>query len=644
MADVYAPTSASSELPQKDVDRPGYRYAKALCESARANAAPYVGKFKGYWDFLLGKGHWPRSKTQAARLLDGWSFRGVVNDLFAVVDTKAASITGASSKTFAEPLDENSTYMDRLFAQSALDHELERLRFKQVRKDCYLWGSACGIGLAMVTAKPDSVTGEMALQLKAINPSEFFWDPSADNLTDCRFVVWEPLLDMSVVRQMFPSKAQQVRPLNQTAATTFDVTYNTTTNDQNLFFGTGGEFLIDQTNTLKARRARVSFVWIKDPDSLIEELRETVLRQPTDGYECVSCGTVYEATDVAGDSCPTCAGDLQQVKIPAKVQTDRVMRRQYPYGRLIVYSGDTLLYDGENPYELEGVFPFAAYRHYRLPGVFPGFGDVALLRSLQEETGTTIGQGVDYVRLGVNGPFIYPSTFKSLTDLGNGPNERHPGPPVAQWLPQFVSPNGFNVQAWTALIATLERKFNTVSGISPLGFGQTSSPPISATEAELAVQGPSNRLKGHAEEFAQFCSDLAQIVYDMGRQYYESTRNVPIQMPGTNVLQPTIKNTEVEWSELKPVKVRMEIGLEEAQLDKLHGQVLQGFVAQGGLASPDADILLQRFGLSPAEIRELMQRRAFRQEQGAPPALPTPMGEPAGLGAPAPSPMPMGGP
>lgn len=643
--------------PTKDEDLPAFRYAQALAEAAKANSEPYTRKFRRYWDFLLGKGHWLKPMTQAARMLDGWAFRGVVNDLWAVHSTKRATITQAPSKTFSEPLDDQSSYMDRLMVSTAIDHEMERLRFGQVKGDIYDWGSAVGIGIAMLTAKPDSLTGDMSLNLRAINPDDFSWDPSADSLKDCRYIRWGPLLDMSVVRQMWPTKAPFVVPtLTNAVSEPGGVTYKTTGSDENLIYGTTGEFVVDSQSMLKARKARVEFIWIKDPESLIEELRQTVLQDATQGLQCQSCDQVYEPGAIpqgmdSSSPCPLCAGDLQDVTIPQKVKTDKVIHKAYPYGRLIVFSGKTLLYDGENPYELEHVFPFYVYHHYRVPGVFPGFGDVALLRSLQEETDTTIGQCIDYVRLGVNGPFIYPMGFKSFTKLGNGPAERHPGPDHAPWLPRFVTPEGFNVQAWSSLLGALDKHFLVVSGIGELS-GEPSSPPISATETEITSQRISQRMKGHVQEWGQFCSDLADGVLQMGRQFYgalkcpqcgESQSGNSGMSPGdpcpdcgaplqskAQMVPVTLPNSEVsiekmEWASLPNVKVRVHIGLEEASKDKLLGQnSVPIFTNPAVMNSPYLDVILGGIGYSDSEIKEVMQRRALEKERNGPPQPPPP--------------------
>jgi len=609
---------------EKDSDLPAYRYARALAETARSASSDRIKGFKRNWEFLLGRNQWAKPASSSAAALDQWSFRGVVNWLFATVKTKAAMIVGASSDIVCDPLDDQSSYFDRLLVKSSIEHELERVHFRQVKEDAYLWGSTCGVGIAMWTARPDQLTGTMALNLGAVKASEFYRDPSADSITskECRFVVWDPELDMSTVRQMWPSKAHKVKP--EIRQVTGGFTYKPDKTDDNLIYGTSGEFVVDQQNVLRSRKAKVTFVWIRD-ESVVEDLHSVIIKEAQPGIQCVSCDSIHEASEELSTEspCPVCGGDMQPVEIPAQTEQNRIFRRAYPYGRLIVYSGETLLYDGENPYEIETVFPFAVYHHDRIPGDFYGSNDVAMLESLQDAQNRTVGELIDYVRLGVNGPFEYAVGCKSYTDMGNGPAERHPVPDHLFGKARFVTPDGFNVQAWSALHSALDMHFQIVGGLGSIGFSQTSSPPISATEAELANARLSDRMKGHAQGFSDFCSEVASIGYQMMKQFYSAPMTIPVTMPDSE-----IKSIAVEVQKLPKVNVRVVVAAEQTAKDKLMGQNVAGFAASGGMESPYADIVLESFGLAPARIKELMQRRALQQELGVPtsPMMPEPTG------------------
>lgn len=646
MADqqAYPQEIASSAEPTPDKDVDAYKYARALCESARSVASEKTKTFKQNWDFLRGRNQWAIAGNRAAIDMSNWSFRGVVNWCYSVIKTKAAMICGAPSDVFCDPLDDGSTYYDRLLVKSAIEDDMARLNFTDVKRDAYISGSVTGIGVSMLSTKPDPLTGSMATVLTPVNSSEFFVDPSCDSTRspNCRFVVWEPELDMSTIRAMWPSKAAYVKP--ETRQVTGGFTYRPDSTDDNLVYGTAGEFVVDQTNTLRSRKARVSFVWIKD-ESITEDLQEVIIRQPMEGTGCISCGATYDSGTIPDGPCPMCGGDMEAVTIPAKTEWNKRISRAYPYGRLIAYSGQTLLYDGQNPYDIETVFPFAVYQHDRIPGDFHGENDVALLHSLQQEQNRTVGQLIDYVRMGVNGPVCYPVAYTAISSQGNGPSTRLPGPNQLPWKPFILRPEGFDIQSWAALQNSLNQHFQVVSGLAQSLQGP-SSPPISATEAEIANARLSDRMKGHAQEFSTYCSEVASMVDQVRRQIaaeeeqkaQERGEPAPIQTIAVTMPDSTVKAIDLEWHKLPKVSVRIVINTELSIKDKLQGQNLMAFTTPGpsgqsGMDSPYADITLGKLGFSDSEIKEFMARRGLQHEllpPGAaqPAAAPQPQGQP----------------
>lgn len=628
-------TGAGSATPTPDKDLPAYKYAKALCETARSAAGEKVKTFQSNWDFLRGKNHWSIPGNQVAKQLTDNSFQGVVNWVWSVIKTKCSMITGAPSDVFCDPLDDESTYFERHLIKSSLEDDLARLNFKDVKRDAYISGSVTGIGISMIGCKPDPLTGLKATYLVPIKSDEFFRDPSADSLRspECRFVVWEPTLDMSTIREMWPSQAHKVKP--EVRQVTGGFTYKPDRTDDNLIYGSAGEFVVDNQNVLRARKARVSFVWIKD-ESLIEDLEEVLIKDATTAAQCVSCGYSFDEDTVdPADPCPVCGGDMELTQVPARYGQQKKIRKAYPYGRLIVYSGQALLYDGENPYEIETVFPFAVYQHDRVPGDFYGENDVSLLRSLQEEQNRTVGQLIDYVRLGVNGPVCYPVSYKAISDMGNGPNTRLPGPSVLPWKPFILRPEGFDTNAWGALFSALNHHFEVVSGLSQ-SLASSDSAPISATEAEINNARLSARMKSHANEFSTYCSEVASLDLQVQRQIAAFNAQVleeagadPIQRR-VSVTMPdsTVKAIEIDMLNLPRVNVRVVINTEISVKDRLQGQNLMAFTTPGpsgqsGMDSPYADITLGKLGFSDAEIKEFMERRGLQQEIG-PPGSPAP--------------------
>lgn len=637
--DIPTAKRDNPDPPASDKDQPGYRYAKALCETAKAARGERNNSFTTNFDYLLGKGHWKSASSLAAQQIDTWAFKGVVNWCYSTIKTKAAMITSTPSEIFCEPLDEESKYYDRLLVKSAVEDSFKRNKVDAVKYDAYMWGSTTGVGISMWSMKPDSLTGAMATALTPIRTQDFYCDPSADSITspNCRYVVWEPILDMSTIRQMWPSKAPYVKAEVRQVSGGWD--YRSDQSDHNLITGTGGEYSVDRQNMLSSRKARVAFVWIKD-ESITEDLERIVLKGQQPGYQCVSCGQSFEADASQGigeGPCPLCGGDMDNIEIPEQVQENKVIRRTYPYGRLIAYSGQTLLFDGENPYEISQVFPFSVYHHDRIPGDFLGHNDVALLQSLQEAENTVLSMGVDGVVLSMFGPFEYPVSCKSFTDLGNGPKERHPVPDHLSGRARFIPSMGADMQLWNGVLQAIEHQFQIVSGLAPFSMGQGA--PVSATEAEITNARLSDRMKGHAQAFSAYLSELAAIGLQMEKQAARMERErmmglggeytgngIAVQMPDSE-----LKSVMVEFDKLPNVNVRVEVNTVESIKDKLKGQnSVPIFANPAIMASPFLGTILGGIGYSANEIREIEEKRGLQQElnPAAPLAPPMPEGAP----------------
>lgn len=593
--------------------------------------------FKKNWDFLLGKDHYRLPKSAAAMALDEWTCKAVNNQLFAVVDDKSAAISAAQPAIRVESLDDQANYYQRLLISSAIEHELNRLNWRKVSEAVYLWGSAAGIGVSMVSTKPDPVTGTMAIHLTAINPAEFFPDPSADSLETCRYVVWEPLLDMSVLRELFESKAAYVKPQMQAVSDMqTGITYKPQNNDDNLIYGPAHEFVVDSNSMLRSRKARACFVWIRDEDSVIAELRETVIGQPSEGYKCSECGVTHEdgSTETPlgpEDACPLCGGTMDRVQIPAAVKQERILRRKYPYGRLIVYSGDVLLYDGPNPLEIDQTFPFAVYFHYPSPaGSFWKTSEVSLLKTVQEVGDVTMGQVVDYVRIAANGPIITPIGEPAFMKLGNSPNQIIPMKPQNCALPRYMTPTNFNVQAVQMLINMVDRAFQVVSGRTDPVAGLPSQFPIGETQAEGQFRSFSNRLAGHRRRMDDYESTVASLVYQIGYQHYEQPIPINVQMPNAEV-----QSVQLEWQSLpRDVRIKVVASMDKLAHDKNELQNLALMTQPGGplqmVAEKMPDIFIKLALKDPDLAREVMDRLNTDREINPPAPTGAPIGGPNG--------------
>lgn len=612
-----------SEVRGKDTSLSAYKYAKTLVTAAKGAIEGRTKTFETNWGKFLGRYNWVSPTSGGARQLASWCFSGVVNWTFSTIKTKASMILGSATETHVEALDDESTYYDRLLVKSAVDHLLKNVRADDVKRDAYISGSVTGVGVSMWQYRPDPITGQFKLVLVPIKSGEFFPDPTVDCITttDCRYVVWSTDMPMSRVREMYMGKSKDVKPeVSNVQDTTGAITY-TTQNDENLIYGEGQSVPGPKANAA-TRKAKVHFVWVKD-ESMIEELQDVLMSEARPGLWCATCANTYDIDEADGgiDECPECGGPMENVTIPPKMRTDRTLRRAFPYGRLIVYSGDTLLFDGQNPCKLESVFPFAIYHHDRVPGEFLGTNDVEMLDSLQDAQNRTIGQILDSTRLSLNGVFVYPISCKTFSEIGVAPAEKHPCPDNIPWQPHFVAPDSTNIALGQLALASIKEQFVVVSGLGGPSLGEVSSPPISATEAEIANARLSDRMKGHAREFASYCSDVAEIGRQLAVQFYgDEEQIIPVQFPNN-----TTQSVNVEWQNLPNVRVRVSVNPQDTIRDKQIGQNITIAMQSGILDSPYAQLYLELIGASPNQIKDVMDRKALSEElaqmQPQPPEL-----------------------
>lgn len=627
-----APTD---ENPQKDTEIPGFIIGKSLIESARAHARQFTSSFYEDWRFLLGENHYGLPASVRALATEPYKSRPVRNWLFASVDHKSAVVLDASPQIHVEPLTDDVNLIDRLRISTAVKHELERLRWDEHAEDVFWDGSALGVGLTHIYVRQDPLTFDTEepiyeIKLEHVDPARFYPDPSASRLSDCRFVCYEPLLDLSRIREMFPEKADKVKPDVQEPITNLasGTTFKPQRNDSNLIYGPGQELMLGGDSVIRSRKANVAFIWVKD-ESTIRDVEIKVLKGARPGLQCTDCSLVHDEDDMtAMGSCPGCGGtNLTPVEMPPKTEEVTRKTRQYPFGRLIVLTREVLLYDGPNPHDIDTIFPFASYHHYRVPRRFWGYGDVALLKSPQRVADKNMAQLLDYMRLGANGPFEYPSTAEAYQSLGNAPGQPIPVEPALMGMARYVpTAPGFNIAVFQVCDAIVRDDFQRVSGITDVSLGVAPASPTSGVEVQARQRAASTRIGSHMKRLNNYRSDVASIVWQLMAQYYGGLRNYRFQ--GFNG---ELTSVQLDVSTLPAgVRIAVSADLDEIEKDKLAGQNLVMFLNQppgspGGVDGPFADLTLAALGTPPAIVREFMERKNMMEQFGMGPLAPQPV-------------------
>lgn len=627
-----------------------WRLGRALLESSREEARYRTSNFYEDWRFTLGENHWPAPQSYRSVLASRWQNRSVRNWTWATIDFKAAVLLDADPMIHVEPLDETSTFEQRQHISQAIRHELERLRWSEFVEDMVYDGAVCGKGLIHVRIKVDKLAEAQGMPMheimfERVDPQRFYPDPSATRLKECRFVVYEPILDMSTIREIFPEKAHLITPTITTDLFRYQDSLGYTRTDQDLVEGTSGaEYVYGRDGTIKQRRAEVAFIWIKD-ETLTQDIVSSVIKEGTMGFQCVNCGSQFEPeeaipvypevsgmTDMNGEAigraCPECGAEgMLPVDLPAVTETKMEMSRKYPFGRLIVLCGKVLLYDGPNPYDIDCVFPFVEYNHYRVPRRFWGYGDTALLKSSQRVVDKNMSQAVDALRLMANGVFERPSEAEAYDALGNQPGQQIPVPAPFCGLARYVTPNGFDRALFQLVDSLCMNDFQRVAGVSDVSTGIAPTPATSGVEVQARQRAASTRIGLHLKRLNAARSDLASICHQLMNQFYVGPRYFMDPMQAMNPAS-NAQAIAFDYSQLpRGVRVLVTADPDDIERDRQMGQNLAMTIQSGGLTNPMIvpflDIYLRAIGL-PRNMANEVQRRAMFAMGMQPPATAEP--------------------
>lgn len=620
----------------RTTDLPGYRLGKALLESARPAARNFTSSFYDDLKFATGETQWPTPNSFRAWWSERWKNRAVRNYTFGTIHYKIGSILGQEATIRCEPMNELVTLQDREDIAAAVRHELDRLRFEEITHDVMFDGAVLGKGICHVFTTRNPWSGMYEIHMEVVDPCRFYPDPSKSTLRECRYVVYEPELDMSMIRRIFPDTYQLVSPKIRTIGKLGDVQY-TRSEDEIIYGPTTGEFGLSRDGALTDRKADVAFIWIKD-DTVAEDLKTVLERPPLSGLKCGSCGYEMERgeayfdppMDTTKPHCPKCGGaELQNTMLPPVMGQEIERRELYPYGRLIAMTDTALLYDDQSPYQLEEVFPFAEYNHYRISRRYWGFGEVALLKKSQQALNKNIAQGIDFMRLAGNGPMEVPAEVPAYRHLGNIPGDQVPVPAAFMGMARYITPNGYNPQMHQIIDHALLEDFQRVSGVTDISTGVAPQAPTSGVEVKARMAGASTRMVLHMKQGNQFRSDAANIVYQMERQFYTEPRAFNRVKPNGE-----LESIVLEMSQMpKDIAVKVSASLDKIEKDNLFGQNLMMAVDKGQIPFMP-DLMLPLMGADPEVSREIQSRleqmQAEAQAAAAAGVLPPEGGAPPG--------------
>ena len=442
-------------------DTPGYKIGNALLQCARASARTFSAGFADDVKFALGEDQWPRPNSFRAWYRQRWKNESVRNYIYSTIRKKMSVILGAKPTVVAEARDELTTLQQRQDIAAVVQHEADRIRWPLYRRGAMWNGATCGKGVVHFYPErqhyqtPDGEVLDLyEIKAELVDLQRYYPQPGPVFLHECDYVIYEPDLSMARIRRIFPDTWQMVKPQNRALGKLGDINYSRT--QAEIIYGNAtGEIAIGEDGAIVDRYSPVAFVYIKAQE-VISEVKAVLDRPAMAGLKCTDCGGEFERDNAILDfqsggrpMCPTCYGTNLTGTMLAPEYVREVERRlQYPHGRLICITKDALLYDGSMDVILDEVFPFAEYNHYGgITGRYWGYGDVALLKKVQQALNTNAAQAINNMRLCGNPPLEVPAEVPAYRRLGNSPGDQVPVPAAFMNLAHYLSPaNSYNVQ------------------------------------------------------------------------------------------------------------------------------------------------------------------------------------------------------
>lgn len=615
------------DLPQgSSTEQPAFLYARSLLESAKAASQIYTGTFSEDEKFALGENQWPQYASYRAWLRDRWKNQSVRNYVWSTIRQKLAVMLSAEPTISVEPLSEEVTWEQRQDIASVMRHDMERARWKQMRRDVAIDGSILGKGIAHIYPLQDPLTGMFTVAYELVDPRRFYADPARTEIASSRYVVYEPEMDMASIRRIFPETYQLVKPSSRSVGSFGSEVYGRSAQDL-IYGGSTGEFSLSaKDGVVRDRFSDVAFLYIQD-QTVIEEAKAVLERAAQPGYHCNSCGADFPAegavTDPrmqgSGPMCPTCFGtELSRVTLPETYAYDTEKSKKYPFGRLICFTKDALLFDGDAKTGLRDVFPFAEYSHQRVTRRFWGHGDVADLKEVQRALNKNIAQAIDNLRYAGNAPMEVPAEVPAYRKLGNRPGDQIPVPAPFMGLARYLSPNSYNVNLHQIVDTILKRDFQEIAGVSDVSFGIAPQGSTSGVEVQARQAAANSRLGLHVSELNAFDSELANKHFQMANYLYRE--------PRAFVSRDAAGNMEAIVREVSSfpadVQVVVHASIDQSQKDNLFGQNLVALVDKGQIGFYP-DLMLPLMGATDKNlVREIAAREEGRKQQMAQAAQP----------------------
>jgi hypothetical protein len=488
------------------------RDCEDLLKQAKQSKASKETIFDEAYDFVFLNKQWKNPKpVEMSDYSGNMLFSNVLHKaalttdsrpMFNISPTRPVPITVVDPDTGQQTTIDNDT-----IAQLKMlieDYGWNHWNLEQVVDESALWNFCMGTAIVKVIWDENADYGRGDVSAYNVSPWMFYVSKECGlDIQKAHYTIEAHIMRLDEIKLQWQDKGRYVRPTrdfsdlrddkkNEASEASRFGTSDTgrpagTTDWLNV--GRGG-----QGAKYAVERAVVYEMWLND-DTLIEEDKEKYEMQPNPE---TGINEEYLAMDEYG--------------APAM---EHIVRKKYPNGRVLFWSGNVLLDDKPNPYK-DGKRPYSVCRDYTTPGSFWGTGEYEAHNKSQKAWNRIVCNIIDHI----NGSGVKilvdvgaVKSNKKLTSRANEIVEKNPGRNISYMVPPPLPPQYYQ------LLEIFKGVYDEESGLHDMSRGEK-TPGLDKVGIALSLkESDFTRLRPIIRGFERFLSEIGELCICRIMQY-----------------------------------------------------------------------------------------------------------------------------
>ena len=276
------------------------------------------------------------------------------------------------------------------------------------------------------------------IQIDVLDPFQVWLDTSASKWDNMEYIIYTPIRDIGYLRRKYGEKASNIKP---------DAEFS----DPDIYKEYSNNPTFFETWQLENKGEIYTMVDTPKAEQFPSGLRVLTIEAH------FRDGTMEEVPQVVG------------INPDGTPREEMIKRPKYPNGRIVVFAGDTILFDQPNPYP-KGMFGIVPLWDYERPQSVLGIGEPEILETLQQRLTRLAARIDDWITYTVYPQRVMDSTSGlTASQLTNIPDTVYTVTPNSRV--DFIRPPDIPGTAIT-FFNTLMQLTREISGIYPTASGQ----------------------------------------------------------------------------------------------------------------------------------------------------------------------------